>query len=69
MIIIENCLRNSKIALKFKIGKSWPRGSWVIDQNRQYIVLINNLLKNCMAYLNFKAIFVFLRQLASGCLH
>ena len=36
-----SCLRNSKIALKFQYAKR----IWVIDQNVQNIVLINNKIR------------------------
>ena len=67
LIIITNASWD-KLSKKLKnVNKifSRPSGYWVIDQNN----ILHILIKNCVAYINFNAIFEFLRQFASGCLY
>ena len=66
MHLIENCPRNSKLALNL----SRPNGSWVIDQTIFLTVLIHNLKTTWSTKISmpFFSIFEFLGQFVLKCI-
>ena len=59
-----NCTRNSRIGIENLVGQEV---FYVMAQNSQ--IMFDQYLKNCMAYLNFNAIFEFLEQYTIRCIY